>query len=603
MYIRQTKMKTGSDGESYYTHRLVETKRVDKRVVQSTIINLGSNFDLQKDLWPDLCIRIEQLLNGESPLFATNPTVEELAQSTYRQILAKRAELVPTQNSEENQQFEEVDIQSLQQIHPRSVGAEYVSLEALKELQIPELLTELGFNAPQRAAALGNIVGRMCAPASEHATLPWLQKDSALGELLSFDFNSISPMGLYRASDKLLAKKDQIEQSIFERVQSIFHFEPTITLYDLTNTYMEGSGQRNPKAERGRSKEKRSDCPLVTLGVALDASGFIRHSAIFDGNVGEATTLEGMLEKLMAPKNAIVIMDAGIASQDNLDWLTEHHFKYIVVSRKRRRDFDREKAHTITSASGYPIHLQRQSGESENEVQLACWSEQRGHKDEAINKRFRKSYEEALKAIAAGLSKPGTTKKRDALHQRLGRLKEKHKRVSAHYEISFEVDEKTDVVRALHWQYQPQEASKLTHPGVYTLRTTLTDWSDEQLWRSYMTLTDLESVFRSLKSDLGLRPVYHSSESRCDGHLFITVLAYQAVQVIRRKLCEGGEMRSWGSLREVLKRQCRITATFKQRDGRTLHVRQASRPEPELAAIYEKLGLSPLPGGVKKMRN
>jgi transposase len=157
-------------------------------------------------------------------------------------------------------------------------------------------------------------------------------------------------------------------------------------------------------------------------------------------------------------------------------------------------------------------------------------------------------------------------------------------------------------VDELTWEYQPQPASKPTHPGVYKLRTTLTGWDDETLWRTDTMLTDLESVFRSLKSELGMRPVYHQKEDRSDGHLFITVLAYQAVQVIRRKLKDHGINESWATLREKRDQQCRITATFKQRDGKTLHIRQASRPEEELGDIYKKLGLSPDPGGLQRVR-
>lgn len=222
-------------------------------------------------------------------------------------------------------------------------------------------------------------------------------------------------------------------------------------------------------------------------------------------------------------------------------------------------------------------------------------------KDQSINESFREKYERELTRISEGLLKPRFTKKRDAVSQRIGRLKEKNKRVSAHYQIDMSVDEATNQVTGLTWEYRPQPASQHTHPGIYKLRTTLTDWSDENLWRTYTMLTDLESVFRSLKSELGMRPVYHHREERCDGHLFITVLAYQAVQVIRRKLKEHGINESWASLREKLGRQYRITATFKQRDGKTLHIRQATRPEEELGKLYARLGLAPDPGGRQRM--
>ena len=601
MFIRQTKTRSASSGEAYFTHRIVESRRVGNKVSQHTLLNLGSNFEFPKEVWPELCTRIEQIFNSEDPLFAVDASIEQKAQHIYSQIIARRGELQVLVNTETTHDFQEVDVNSIKQIKPRSVGAEHVSLEALKELQIQKILEEAGLNARQRAEALGNIIGRMCAPRSEHATAQWLKEQSALGELLKHDFTAMPLMQLYRASDRLLKKRDFIEDRIFERVQDIFNFTPTITLYDLTNTYMEGDALENRKAKRGRSKEKRKDCPLITLGLMLDASGFIRHSEIFDGNVNEGKTLEKMLLQLKAPDGALVIMDAGIASKENLEWLIVNKFNYLVVSREKKRDIDMTKASVIESAGGAEIHLHRQDGEYEGEVKIACWSEQRSMKDNAINGHFREKYEEELKNISEGLHKPRCTKKRNAVCERIGRLKEKCKRVSAHYEINMEVDETTELVTQLTWEYKPQENSKQTHPGVYKLRTTLTDWDDESLWRTYTMLTDLESVFRSLKSELGMRPVYHHSEERCDGHLFITVLAYQAVQVIRRKLKEHGINESWGSLREKLGRQCRITATFKQRDGKTLHVRQATQPEEDLKNIYAKLGISSDPGGIQKM--
>lgn len=604
MFIRQTKTRSNNSGDSYFTHRLVESKRIGEKVRQRTLLNLGSHFDLSKDLWPDLCTRIEQILHGEQALFTVDPDIEKIAQDIYAQIIARRGNPGPQESPDDAADkavFEEIDINSLEQIKPRSVGAEHVALEALKDLQIPEILEGAGFNGRQRAEALGNIVGRMCAPRSERATAKWLHEKSAFGELINYDFSTMPLMQLYRASDRLWDKKELIEEKVFERVQDLFDLTPTITLYDLTNTYMEGAAETNPKAKRGRSKEKRSDCPLITLGLALDASGFVKHSQVFDGNVNEGSTLPEMLEKLQAPDGALVIMDAGIASEENLQWLVDKNYQYLVVSREKKRDIDMKKTTVIESAGNHEIHLHRQAGTHDGEVRIACWSEQRAAKDKSITSTFRDKFETELTKISEGLLKPRTTKKRDPLNQRIGRLKEKYKRVSGQYEIEIKVDQASDLVTELTWKYRPKPDSKDTHPGVYKLRTTLVDWTDEELWRTYTMLTDLEAVFRSLKSELGLRPVYHHKEDRCDGHLFITVLAYQAVQAIRQKLQERGIHESWNSLREILSQQVRVTATFKQRDGKTLHVRQATRPEGELAEIYQALGLTPAPGGQQRM--
>ena len=148
----------------------------------------------------------------------------------------------------------------------------------------------------------------------------------------------------------------------------------------------------------------------------------------------------------------------------------------------------------------------------------------------------------------------------------------------------------------LSWTQQPRPDTRLTHPGVYCLRSNETGWDSEKLWRTYIMLTDLESVFRGFKSKLGLRPVYHQKEIRVDGHLFITVLAYQLVQSIRRQLQEHGIQGCW----DILSVQRRVTASFQRAEGGALHIRKATRPEPELAAIYQALKLDPLPGGVQK---
>ena len=139
------------------------------------------------------------------------------------------------------------------------------------------------------------------------------------------------------------------------------------------------------------------------------------------------------------------------------------------------------------------------------------------------------------------------------------------------------------------------------HPGVYCLRTNELAWDEERLWRTYTMLTDLERVFRSLKGEIGLRPTYHHKEVRSDAHLFITVLAYQCVQCLRVKLKAAGITDSWATLRDTLSVQRRVTATFGQRDGRSLHVRKATVAEPDLLAIYRALGISAAPGGTRKL--
>ena len=193
---------------------------------------------------------------------------------------------------------------------------------------------------PLRHAALGLLVGRIAAPASELATWTWLRERSGLGELLDCDFETMGLSALYRANDRLLQHRKALETKLFHRAMGLFGQQPTVTLVDLTNTYFEGAAKAQPKAHRGRSKEQRSDCPLLTLGLVLDGSGFVRRSEVLAGTVAESGTLAGMLTALDAPPEAVVVMDKGIATAANIAWLQEQGWRYVVASRERKREFD-----------------------------------------------------------------------------------------------------------------------------------------------------------------------------------------------------------------------------------------------------------------------
>ena len=472
---------------------------------------------------------------------------------------------------------------------------------AMEQLGLEALLERLGFNGTQRALAMATIIARMAAPGSERASWRWLCERSALGELLGVDFERMSMMRLYRASDALLAQRAAIEAHLFEQVADLFALPQTVTLYDLTNTFFEGEAAAQPKAERGHSKEKRSDCPLLTLGLVLDGAGFVRRSEVFAGAVNEDTTLAPMLDALHAPADALVVMDAGIATEANVVWLRENGYRYLVVSRERARRFDPDLAIALETRSRQTVHVHKVVDPDGGEVRLYCYSEARAKTEQGIAARFAARFEGELRKLHDGLKRPRTRKRLDHVWQRIGRIKEKSRGVGAHYVIDVIADDSGKKARAVTWERRPLAGTMITHPGVYCLRTNVEDWDEETLWRTYTALTDVEAVFRSLKSELGLRPIFHQTQKRSDGHLFITVIAYQLVQTIRRRLGEQGERASWASLRRILEGQQRVTATFRRKDGRTLHVRKPTRAELRQRAIYQALGADPVPGGIRKM--
>jgi hypothetical protein len=481
------------------------------------------------------------------------------------------------------------------------VGVESVALWAMAQVQFVEQLQQVGLSGPQRVLIIGAIIGRMAVPGSERATHRWLGERSGLGELLEVDFETLPLAPFYRAADLLMRHRAVIEQTVFTRVSDLFGLDWTVTLYDLTNTFFEGAALGNPKAQRGHSKEKRSDCPLVTLGLVLDGSGFVRRSQTFDGAVSEGTTLDGMLRGLGAPRGALVVMDAGIATAENIRWLRTQGYRYLVVSRERQRQFDATAATSLTTASGEALAIQRVLDDDGEEVRLYCFSACRAGKEKGSSERFTQRFETDLQALHEGLARPRTTKQIDKLWERIGRLKAKSHGVGQHYTIEIVADATGKLATAIRWERHPVAGTMLTHPGVYCLRTHELTWDAERLWRTCTMLTDLEAVFRSLKSELGLRPIYHRTEARVDGHLFISVLAYQFVQLIRRRLHAHGISERWSTLRDSLAGQCRVTATFRRADGRTLHVRKATRAEPAQLAIIQALGSDPSPGGIQKM--
>ena len=617
MFIRQTRTANKATGEGYFTYRLVRGERIGGKVRQITVLNLGRNFAIKQEDWPLLCGRIEQLMRPQEVLLPIScpDHIERAAQRYIGQLIARTPEqgddaaagnAAPASETasapvSRPPDIQEVDVDSLQLTQPRSVGVEHLALHALSQLGFIEKLTELGINGVMRAAILGNLVGRMAQPASELATWQWLQTQSALGELIDVDFNSMSHMTLYRASDLMMRHRAAIEAHLFGAIQTLFSLEETVTLYDLTNTYFEGAAAANPKARHGRSKEKRSDCPLVTLGLVLDGSGFVRRSRTFAGNVTEGVTLDEILAGLDAPPNALVIMDAGIATEENLGWLVEKGYRYLVVRRGGARQFDETQAVAIETASGETVRLQMETSEDGKEVQLYCHSAGREAKETAMVEHFEQRFEASLQKIVEGLQKPRGEKRHDKLLERIGRIKEKSHGASQHYTANLATDETGKTVTGLSWEKSYAPGSMAAHPGVYCLRSNEVNWDEEKLWRTYTMLTDLESVFRSLKSELGLRPVFHSKEDRTDGHLFITVLAYQCVQTLRATLKKTGINDSWSQLRQTLSVQRRVTASFRRADGRMVHVRKSTVAEPALKKIYDAIGVKSLPGGTRKM--
>lgn len=338
MWIKEIKKSNKGSDKIFIYHRLVNTYRTIKGPRHQTILNLGT-LSIAKDKFKLLADRIEQISTGQKDIFPVDPEIEPLAEHYATQIISQKIKLfsIETPREENTKEYTEVDLSSLETSHVRSIGIENICLETIKELGLLEILDELGFSQDEKNYAVLTIISRLAGKGSELSILRWGESQSALDELLGCDFSHISRKKIYKIADKLFNNKEIIEERLRVNEKTLFSLQEKLILYDLTNTYFEGSASGNKKAKRGRSKEKRSDRPLLALGLVIDELGFIKRSKIMPGNVSEPSTLLTIINKLVKIEGTkdkpIVLIDAGISSEENLTMLRNLGYDYICVAR------------------------------------------------------------------------------------------------------------------------------------------------------------------------------------------------------------------------------------------------------------------------------
>ena len=604
MFIKEIQKRNKGYKKSFVYHRLIESYRTDRGPRHRTILNLG-RLDIPKDQWKSLADHIEAKLLGQKSLLAVDRHIETLAAHYASLIIHKGLSITEAQKKQEHRaEYETVDLSSLSHTKVRTIGAEYVGLSMFRSLGLNKLFKELGFTDKEVENATLSIVGRLVNPASERRTRKWAQQISGLDELMDTQFGFLPNNALYRILDLLLSHKEKIEDHLRAKERSLFSLKESIILYDLTNTYFEGKAKSNGKAKHSRSKDKRNDCPLVTLGMIIDEKGFPKASKVFKGNVGEPETLKQMVEALQGEhttSKTTVLIDAGIASEDNLSFLKEHGYDYVCVARNKPLDIceiNEDDLLTIKKDKNNTVkaRLTKKAGEGI----LYCKSLLKGKKEQAMRTLFQERFEKGLEEIRLSLSKKGGTKKYDKVLMRLGRLKEKYASIAQYYKI--QVHQKEGIATDIKWEIEKQQEAKERFSGAYFLRTSRTDLDEKQIWALYIMLTNVEDAFRYLKSDLKVRPVWHQKESRVDAHLFNTILAYHLLVSIQNTLHTSGIYMRWENVRELLATHVRITTVMKNKEGKQIYIRSCSDPESFHRSIYNALDLAYCPIEVKKLK-
>ena len=623
------------------------------------VISLG-NPEIPEENWRRIARRVEQRLYQRGKLFEPplppeqEAMVREWVDTIVRRIdlqgkwqpistyMKQRSTACPVIRSPRPEPvIDGVLTEGVSHESTAMLGPVLAGLSAWKRLGMDECLKKLGVNDSRIQSAVVSVINRLADPVSEHRLPEWVA-GTALPELLDNDLLKSGKDRYYRASDTLLAHQDAITRHLRQKTAKLFSLERTICLYDLTNTYFEGTGEKNPKAKRGKSKEKRNDCPQVVVGMVLDEYGFELAHKVYEGNRKDSTTVSDMArqlkeiagndpEGLLAPDSSMVIMDGGLSSPDNLKSVQKAGFHYLVNdSRRGRKRYidafrDQEGFYEVTGRRkrATPVRIKPWTDPDTGDRLLLCKSDQRGEKEKAILSRAEERLVTDIERLSTRIEK-GRLKDPVKIQRAIGRIRAKNPRSARFYIIELiekgnetkavtgKIKNKQDkagdgrdkgkgkgnskkknkVCYRLHYQRKDEQIQMEEDlHGTYVLRTSRQDIEPERLWKLYITLTRAEDGFKMLKGNLGLRPNFHQIEHRVDAHVFITILAYQLLQTILYPLRKAGDNRNWESIRRVLETHCYTTILLPTVSGELHRIRKPGIPDERQRAIYRALGV------------
>lgn len=492
----------------------------------------------------------------------------------------------------------EVDLKRVRVERSRHFGGPWLGLELVRRLELNRFLEtalpsgreEIGW----ASTALVLVLGRLCEPASELHLAEHFYQASALPDLLGVPAEKINADRLYRALDALLPYKAALEKHLKEKLGSLFELDYDLLLYDVTSTYFEGEAADNPLALRGYSRDHRPDCKQVNIALVVSHCGMPLGYQIFAGNRHDATTLQqmvGHIEGLYGRANRIWVLDRGMVSEQNVAFLREGGRRYIVGAAKSSlKKFERELLASDWKQVHEGLEVRLVPAPQGSEVFILCRSAEREAKEHAIRKRFEQRIEAGLQKMAESCRK--RKQKPTVVATRVGRLLGRNTRAAALFEVHVESD--AAGFARLHWSRSETrgEWARLSE-GCYVLRSNVTDWTPEELWRAYIQLTEAEAAFRIQKSDLQIRPVWHQRQDRVESHILVCFLAYvlwKTLAAMCRQAGLGGEPRV---VFENLSELSLVDVVLPTRSGTIIKKRCISQPTQHQLILLQRLGLRP----------
>ena len=623
MYFVSDRRINPATGEMDHYYRIKESFRdAEGRVRTRLMLAAGFLPELSTDEICDIRRGLSYLLeqSGELPgqrhLFDLNP-MKEMSEKVCRYVHSFWKEMKQKGTIDAaRESYEEsvrkarrlVDVKTIEHTDAREVGAENVCLQAIRELQIDKFLQRQGWTERKIQSTLSSLIIRTVYASSEWKSLRLMEENSAAMELLTGNFEDCpTQREVYAAAPELYALKEDLERHLCRRTDSLFNLTNRIMLFDLTNFYFEGSKRQSAKAKFGRSKEKRSDCKLLVLALAINTEGFIRYSSILEGNTSDPQSLPDMVERIIArnpvsrnpEEKVLVVVDAGIATESNLQLLKDSGYNYLCVSRTKLKDYtlkDEGRKVTVLDSRRRPITLAEVSHEPEGDYYLQVNSPAKSMTESSMNRQWRERFEAELLKAQRALSTKGGVKTYEKVVERIGRAMGKYPSVSKYYQMEYiRSEENPNHMGDIRWKITLSEDTQEQSFGTYFLRTNVPTLDEKSTWEYYNLIREIETSNRQLKTDLNLRPIYHQKDDSADAHLFFGLLAYWIVNTIRYKLKLQGITHYWTELKRILSTQKAITTEGTNVMGEHVTLRMCSEPTDKAAEIYRLLHYTSIP--------
>lgn len=572
MYLRAHQRK--KDGKDHRYWSLVETIRTPDGPRQKVLCYLGELNGSAKARW----LKTIEVFNeqGES-----------------RQLKLFPSEVEPP---EDDSNVARVLINKVRLERTRQFGNCFVGLELWKRLKLDKLLEPL---MDQRAAAVAwsrvaavLAVNRLCDPGSELFIEERWYPTTALDDLLRIPEGKLNDSRLYRCLDYLLPHKTRIEQHLKQRYGDLFGAEFDVLLYDLTSSYVEGTAAANPLMKRGYSRDHRPDCKQLIIALVVNVEGFPISYEVFDGNRADVTTLEAILrviERKYGKARRVWVFDRGIVSEENLRLLRKRGGQYLVgTPRSKLKEFEKELLQEGWEQIQPEVEVKLVSIPSGDETYVLCRTTVRKEKEQAIRSRFSRRMEDALSRLEKRVAE-GKLKDRNKIERKLGAIQARHPQVSDLYQM--QVCETKDGLR-LKWKIIEQRKTwQQLREGAYLLRTNLKSTDAAHLWQQYIQLTEVEAVFRSLKSELAIRPIYHQLERRTKAHVLVAFVGY-ALWITLKHLLRAKDIKlSPAAFLAKLATLQSADIVLPTTDKREIRLRRITTPDMEQKELLEKLGM------------